>query len=129
MLWDNLSLTAAVFRRLGVTRAAVLEALRREGGGAPDADPPPDRPQIDWGEKIELTTDELEVVVRQLPKRIEGFSGRIGFNHHGKGHAFVIDDRAIDLRGHVDAILAAANLTSSVLDVADSTHAAADRDR
>ena len=105
VLWDNHCFTAAVFRRLGVSRAAVIEALRREGASAPDADPPPDPPPVDWGEKIELTMGELRVVVRELPKRIERFSGRIGFNHDGKGHGFVIADRAIHLRGHVDAIL------------------------
>jgi hypothetical protein len=107
VLWDNVCFTAAVFRRLGVSRAAVLESLRREGGSAPDADPPPDPPQVDWGEKIELTMDELRVVVRELPKRINLGSRQFGWNHDGKGHGFVVADRAVDLHSHVGAILAA----------------------
>lgn len=105
VLWDNRCFTAAVFRRLGVSRAAVAEALRREGGAAPEVDPPADPPQVDWGEKVELTMDELRVVVRELPKRIHLGPRKFAFNHDGKGHGFVMADRAIDLRGHVEAIL------------------------
>jgi hypothetical protein len=107
VLWDNVCFTAAVFRRLGVSRAAVVEALRREGGSAPDADPPADPPQVDWGEKIELTMEELRVVLREVPKRLDLDSPKFAWNHDGKGHGFVVADRTIDLRGHVDAILAA----------------------
>ena len=107
ILWDNVCFSAAVFRRLGVSRAAVVEALRREGGSAPDADPLGDPPQVDWGEKIELTMDELRVVVRELPKRIDFGSRQFGWNHDGKGHGHVVAERTIDLRGYVDAILAA----------------------
>jgi hypothetical protein len=106
VLWDNVCFTAAVFRRLGVSREAVLEALRREDGNAPDADPPPDPPQVDWGEEIELTMDELRVVLQELPKRLDPTSRGFAWNHDGKGHGFVVADRAIDLRDHVDAILA-----------------------
>jgi len=107
VLWDNICFIAAVFRRIGVSRAAVLEALRREGGSAPDADPPPDPPQVDWGEQIELTMDELRVVVEELPKRIDFRSRQFAWTTDGRGHGLVAADRAIDLRGHVDAILAA----------------------
>jgi hypothetical protein len=113
VLWDNACFTAAVFRRLGVGRAAVAEALRREGGSAPDADPPADPPQVEWGEKIELKMDELRVVVRELPKRLGIGAGRFGWNHDGKGHGFVVSDRAIDLREHVEAILAASRRNES----------------
>jgi hypothetical protein len=113
VLWDNVCFTAAVFRRLGVSREAVVEALRRVGGSAPDADPPADPPQVDWGEKIELTMEELRVVVRELPKRLDLDPPQFGWNHDGKGHGFVVADRTIDLRGHVDAILAASNSEES----------------
>jgi hypothetical protein len=51
--------------------------------------------------------------IRELPKRIELGSGQFGWNHDGKGHAFVIADRVIDLRGHVDMILAASRAEES----------------
>ncbi len=41
------------------------------------------------------------------PKRLDPTSRRFAWNHDGKGHGFVVADRAIDLRDHVDAILAA----------------------
>jgi ATP-dependent Clp protease ATP-binding subunit ClpA len=114
VLWDDRCFSAAVLRRLGVSRSAVVEALRREGASTPDGDPPPDPPQVDWGEKIALTMDELRTVVRELPKRLSGpESGQFAWNHDGKGHGFVIADRAIDLRGHVDAILTASQRDES----------------
>jgi hypothetical protein len=113
ILWDNVCFSASVFRHLGVSRAAVVEALRREGASAPDADPPADRPQVEWGDKIELTMDELRVVVRELPKRIDLRSRQFGWNHDGRGHGFVIAERTIDLRRHVDEILATADRKES----------------
>jgi hypothetical protein len=95
-----------VFRRLDVSRATVAEALRAAGGSAPDADPPADPPKVDWGEKVELTTDELRIVLRELPKRLDPGSDRFAWNHDGKGHAYVVADRQTDLRSHVEAILA-----------------------
>lgn len=113
VLWDNVCFTAAVFRRLGVSRAAVVDVLRREGGSAPDADPPADPPQVDWGEKIELTMDDLRIVVREFPKQVDLGSRQFAWNHDGKGHGFVVAERTIDLRGRVDAILAASKRDGS----------------
>jgi hypothetical protein len=107
ILWDNVRFTAAVFRRLGVDRATVADSLRREGGSVPDRDPPADPPLVDWGERIDLPMDELRVVLRELPKRIDLGPGQLAWNHDGEGHGHVVADRAIDLRGHVEAILAA----------------------
>lgn len=113
VLWNPGSVTAMVFRGLGVSRGALIEALRHEGARAPDAEPPPDRPQVNWGEKIDLSLDELRVVVRELPKRIDLRPRQFGWNHDGKGSGFVVADRAIDLRGHVDAILAGSKRTKT----------------
>jgi hypothetical protein len=57
--------------------------------------------------------DELRIVVSELPKWVDLAARQVAWNHDGKGHGFVVGDRAIDLRGHVDAILASSKREES----------------
>ncbi len=68
--------------------------------------PPPDPPPVDWDERVDISTDDLRKVLRELPRRLDR-KRHYGFNHDGKGHAWLVAERGVPLRKLVEEILGA----------------------
>jgi ATP-dependent Clp protease ATP-binding subunit ClpA len=64
LAFDEIGLTAAVFRKLGVDRARLVEVLAELGVSVPGTAPPPDPPPVDWDETVDISTDDLRKVLR-----------------------------------------------------------------
>ena len=102
--WDEHALSAVVLRKLGVDRAALVAALAERGVPVPAGAPPADPPPVDWDERVDLTTEELRLVLRELARRVTG-ERNYAFNHDGKGHATIIAARGVPLVRIVNEVL------------------------
>lgn len=66
LLWERERTVASLLERIGVTRDAVLEALRGEGTRVPDEPLPALRLKIDWGEAVAVPSDRLDEIQRRV---------------------------------------------------------------
>jgi ClpA/ClpB-like protein len=104
IVWNEHALSAVVLRKLGVDRAGLVADLGRLGVPIPAAQPPADPPPVDWDERVELRTEELRPVLRELARQVKG-QRNYAFNHDGKGHATIIAARGIPLVRIVNEVL------------------------
>jgi hypothetical protein len=102
--WNEHALSAVVLRKLNVDRAALVAALGRLGVAVPADSPSPDPPPVDWDERVDITTEELRLVLRELARQLKG-DRNYAFNHDGKGNATIIAARGVPLVRIVNEIL------------------------
>jgi ATP-dependent Clp protease ATP-binding subunit ClpA len=80
MVYEEHGLVGVLFRRLGTTPAAILDALRRRGARVPDVDPPVYRP-MRGHRHVEIDEAELQPMIDLLIQRHPpGSEWRWGFN-------------------------------------------------
>jgi hypothetical protein len=80
MVYEEHGLVRVLFRQLGATSAAILDALRRRGARVPDVDPPVYRP-MRGHRRVEIDEAELQPMIDLLIQRHPpGSEWRWGFN-------------------------------------------------
>jgi ATP-dependent Clp protease ATP-binding subunit ClpA len=80
MVYEEHGLAGALFRHLGASPAAILDALRRRGARVPDVDPPVHRP-MRGHRRVEIDEAELQPMIDLLVQRHPpGSEWRWGFN-------------------------------------------------
>lgn len=106
LVWHPDSVHSGMLRELGTSRADLQRALGQLDVRVPALEPPPDdeRPR---GERVWISREKLELVLRELPSRLPEGSP-FGFNFTADGRAWVQAGEDVDVRAIVDEILSEA---------------------
>ena len=97
---------ALLLRSLGVEVQQVPAALAAKGVAVPAVAPPSPAPEVAWGPRVDVPIERLmEVTHRLVADRLPP-STPFGFNHDGKGHAWVVAEQGVDLAAEVERVLA-----------------------
>lgn len=105
--WRPDRLAAQLLRSLGVEVERFPAVLAAKGVTVPTVAPPPPPPEVVWGPQVDVPIEQLgEVTHRLVAERLPPGTP-FGFNHDGKGHAWVVAEQGVDLAAEVQAVLAA----------------------
>jgi Clp amino terminal domain, pathogenicity island component len=104
--WRPDRLAAQLLRSLGVEVQRLPAALADKGVAVPTVPAPPPPPAVAWGPPVDVPIEQLgEVTHRLVAERLPSGTP-FGFNHDGKGHAWVVAEQGVDLAAEVRAVLA-----------------------
>jgi hypothetical protein len=103
LLWDPVSRSGGLLRRLGVSREQIVERLREFGAPVPEAPLPPQR-EIEWGERVWFDRADVDCVLPHLRLHIPP-GAAWGFNYEGD-RAWANAEASVDLGALVAAALA-----------------------
>jgi hypothetical protein len=92
---------------LGVEVERLPAALAAKGVAVPTVAPPSPPPEVAWGPQVDVPIEQLSEVTHRLVAERLAPGTPFGFNHDGKGHAWVVAEQGIDLAAEVQAVLAA----------------------
>jgi ClpA/ClpB-like protein len=106
ILWDPMSLTSHLVRRMGGSREGILDHLREFGVPVPQAALPAQQ-SVEWGEKLWIERDQVQAVTSYLARRISPDTVW-GFNYEGQ-QAWVDAESRVDLERLVAEALADAD--------------------
>jgi hypothetical protein len=79
-------------------------ALAQADVAVPSAPPSP-APEVAWGPRVDVPIERLMEVTRRLVAERLPPGTPFGFNHDGKGHAWVVAEQGVDLAAEVQAVL------------------------
>jgi len=105
--WRPDRLAAWLLRSLGVEVQRLPAALAAKGVAVPTVAPPPPPPEVAWGPQVDVPIEQLTEVTHRLVAERLPPGTPFGFNHDGKGHAWVIAEQGVDLAAEVQVVLAA----------------------
>jgi ATP-dependent Clp protease ATP-binding subunit ClpA len=105
--WRPDRLAARLLRSLGVEVERLPAALAAKGVAVPTVAPPSPPPEVAWGPQVDVPIEQLSEVTHRLVAERLAPGTPFGFNHDGKGHAWVVAEQGIDLAAEVQAVLAA----------------------
>ena len=105
--WRPDRLAAQLLRSLGVEVQRLPAALAAKGVTVPAVAPPSPPPEVAWGPQVDVPIEQLSEVTHRLVAERLPAGTPFGFNHDGKGHAWVVAEQGIDLAAEVQAVLAA----------------------
>jgi Clp amino terminal domain, pathogenicity island component len=103
--WRPDRLAAQLLRSLGVEVQRLPAALAAKGVAAPTVAPPPPPPEVAWGPRVDVPIEQLGEVTHRLVAERLAPGTPFGFNHDGKGHAWVVAEQGVDLAAEVQAVL------------------------
>jgi ATP-dependent Clp protease ATP-binding subunit ClpA len=104
--WRPDRLAAQLLRSLGVEVQRLPAALADKGVAVPTVPAPSPPPEVAWGPRVDVPNEQLgELTHRLVAERLPPGTP-FGFNHDGKGHAWVVAGRGVDLAAEVQAVLA-----------------------
>jgi len=104
--WRPDRLAAQLLRSLGVEVQRLPAALADKGVAVPTVPAPSPSPEVAWGPPVDVPIERLgELTHRLVAERLPPGTP-FGFNHDGKGHAWVVARRGVDLAAEVQAVLA-----------------------
>lgn len=104
--WRPARHAALLLRSLGVEAQRLPAALAAKGVAVPTVAPPPPAPEVTWGPRVDVPIERLgELTHRLVAERLPPGTP-FGFNHDGKGHAWVVAERGVDLAAEVERVLA-----------------------
>jgi hypothetical protein len=104
--WRPDRLAAQLLRSLGVEAQRLPAALADKGVVVPSVSPPSPRPEVAWGPRVDVPVERLGELTHRLVAERLPRGTPFGFNHDGKGHAWVVAERGVDLAAEVQAVLA-----------------------
>jgi hypothetical protein len=105
--WRPDGFAAQLLRSLGVEVERLPAALAAKDVTVPTVAPPPPPPVVAWGPRVDVPIERLgELTHRLVAERLPPGTP-FGFNHDGKGHAWVVAEQGVDLAAEVQAVLAA----------------------
>jgi hypothetical protein len=97
---------AQLLRSLGVEVQRLPAALADKGVAVPTVAPPSPPREVAWGPRVDVPIERLgELTHRLVAERLPPGTP-FGFNHDGKGHAWVVAERGVDLAAEVQGVLA-----------------------
>ena len=103
--WRPDRLAAWLLRSLGVEVQRLPAALADKGVTVPTVPAPPPPPEVAWGPQVDVPIEQLgELTHRLVAERLPPGTP-FGFNHDGKGHAWVVAEQGVDLAAEVHAVL------------------------
>jgi hypothetical protein len=103
--WRPDRLAAQLLRSLEVEVQRLPAALAAKGVAVPSVPPPSPAPEVAWGPRVDVPIERLmEVTHRLVAERLPP-GAPFGFNHDGKGHAWVVAEQGVDLAAEVQAVL------------------------
>jgi Clp amino terminal domain, pathogenicity island component len=103
--WRPDRLAARLLRSLGVQVQRLPAALAQAGVAVPSVPPPSPAPEVTWGPRVDVPIERLmEVTHRLVAERLPPGTP-FGFNHDGKGHAWVVAEQGVDLPAEVRSVL------------------------
>jgi hypothetical protein len=104
--WRPDRLAAQLLRSLGVEVQRLPAALADKGVAVPTVAPPAPPPEVAWGPRVDVPIERLgELTHRLVAERLPPGTP-FGFNHDGKGHAWVVAGQGVDLAAEVQGVLA-----------------------
>jgi Clp amino terminal domain, pathogenicity island component len=103
--WRPDGLAARLLRSLGVQVQRLPAALAAKGVAVPTVPPPSPAPEVAWGPRVDVPIERLgEVTHRLVAERLPPGTP-VGFNHDGKGHAWVVAEQRVALAAEVRSVL------------------------
>ena len=103
--WRPDRLAAQLLRSLGVEVQRLPAVLAAKGVAVPTVPAPPPPGEVAWGPRVDVPIERLgEVTHRLVAERLPPGTP-FGFNHDGKGHAWVVAEQGVDLAAEVQAVL------------------------
>ena len=103
--WRPDRLAAQLLRSMGVQVQRLPARLAAKGVVVPTVPPPSPAPEVAWGPRVEVPIERLmEVTHRLVAERLPPGTP-FGFNHDGKGHAWVVAEQGVNLAAEVQAVL------------------------
>lgn len=103
--WRPDYLAARLLRSLGIQAQRLPAALAAKGVAVPTVPPPSPAPEVAWGPRVDVPIERLmEVTHRLVAERLPPGTP-FGFNHDGKGHAWVVAEQSVDLAAEVQSVL------------------------
>jgi Clp amino terminal domain, pathogenicity island component len=103
--WRPDCFAAQLLRSLGVEVQRLPAALAAKGVAVPTVPPPSPPAEVAWGPRVDVPIEQLgELTHRLVAERLPAGTP-FGFNHDGKGHAWVIAEQGVDLAAEVQAVL------------------------
>ena len=103
--WRPDRLAAQLLRSLGVEVQRLPAVLAAKGVAVPTVPAPPPPAEVAWGPRVDVPIERLgEVTHRLVAERLPPGTP-FGFNHDGKGHAWVVAEQGVDLAAEVQAVL------------------------
>ena len=103
--WRPDRLAAQLLRSLGVEVQRLPAALAAKGVAVPTVPAPSPAPEVAWGPRVDVPIEQLgEVTHRLVAERLPPGTP-LGFNHDGKGHAWVVAEQGVELAAEVQAVL------------------------
>jgi hypothetical protein len=95
---------ALLLRSLGVEVQRLPAALAAKGVAVPTVPAPPPPAEVAWGPRVDVPIEQLMEVTHRLVAERLSPGTPFGFNHDGKGHAWVVAEQGVDLAAEVQAV-------------------------
>jgi ATP-dependent Clp protease ATP-binding subunit ClpA len=103
--WRPDRLAAQLLRSLGVEVQRLPAALAAKGVAVPTVPAPSPPVEAAWGSRVDVPIEQLMEVTHRLVAERLAPGTPFGFNHDGKGHAWVVAEQGVDLAAEVQAVL------------------------
>ena len=103
--WRPDRLAAQLLRSLGVEVQRLPAVLAAKGVAVPAVAPPSPAPEVAWGPRVDVPIEQLMELTHRLVAERLAPGTPFGFNHDGKGHAWVVAEQGVDLAAEVQAVL------------------------
>jgi ATP-dependent Clp protease ATP-binding subunit ClpA len=97
---------ALLLQSLGVEVQRLPAALADKGIAVPTVPAPPPPLEPAWGQPVDVPIEQLEELTHRLVAERLPPGTPFGFNHDGKGHAWVVTEQGVDLAAEVERVLA-----------------------